>query len=167
MNLKRNYKMNAIVLSALFLILTGLVISGCIEKEAVKEPVSSEPSLYDRVGGINNIAVLIDDVIDRAYEDKVFAANPKIHKAHLGFPKPIYKFNATCLASMVMGGPHKYYGRSLADAHQHLDITEKEWTALINIFRDSMNSYNVAQKEQNEIIAILESTKGEVIKKNK
>ena len=37
--------------------------------------------------------------------------------------------------------------------------------ALIKIFRDSMTGFKVPKKEQNEVIAILESTKGDVVTK--
>ncbi len=121
------------------------------------------PSLYERLGGVNKIAVLIDDIIERAYANEVFKANPRIEKAHERFPKPAYKFNATALACMVMGGPQTYTGRSLTEAHQHLRVDEREWQELITIFRDSMNSFDVPQQEQNEVIAIIESTKGDIV----
>lgn len=126
-------------------------------------PATTSPSLYDRVGGVNAIAVLVDDVIERCYVDQVLHANPKIAEAHKRFPKPVYKFNATALACQVMGGPQKYTGRTIKEAHQHLNVTEKEWNALIKIFRDSMNSFKVPQKEQDEVIGIIESTKGDVV----
>ena len=132
---------------------------------ADEKPKAQSPSLYERLGGVNAIAVVIDDVIDRSYEDPVFHANPKIAAAHKRFPKPVYKYNATSLACQVMGGPQKYTGRTIKEAHQHLDITEKEWKELIKIFRDSMTSFKVPKKEQNEVIAILESTKGDVVAK--
>lgn len=128
-----------------------------------QKPVAQGPTLYERVGGIDNIAVLVADVIERAYINPVFAANPRIHEAHMRFPKEVYKFNATALACQVMGGPQVYTGRSLKDAHGHLNVTEKEWQELIRIFRDSMNSFNVPDTEQGEIIAIIESTKGQII----
>lgn len=127
------------------------------------KPATAEPSLYERVGGVNNIAVLVDDVIERSYVDPVLHANPKIAEAHKRFPKPVYKFNATALACQVFGGPQKYTGRTIKEAHQHLNVTEKEWAALIKIFRDSMNSFKVPQKEQDEVIGIIESTKGDVV----
>jgi hemoglobin len=127
------------------------------------KPGTASPSLYDRVGGVNNVAVLIDDVIERSYVDPVLHANSKIAEAHKRFPKPVYKFNATALACQVMGGPQKYTGRTIKEAHQHLNINEKEWNALIKIFRDSMSSFKVPQKEQDEIIGIIESTKGDVV----
>jgi hemoglobin len=159
MHLSSGFKRFAMVI-ALFVMVWG-ASAGCTHQKP--KPVAATPSLYERVGGVNNIAVLISDVIDRAYADPVFAANPRIHAAHLRFPKAIYKFNATNLACQVMGGPQVYRGRSLKEAHQHLNINEKEWQELIKIFRDSMNSYKVPAKEQGEIIAILESTRGDVM----
>jgi hemoglobin len=131
-------------------------------KKHVKKPPAG-PSLYERLGGINNIAPLVDDVIERSYASEVFKANPLIEEAHKRFPKAVYKYNATSLACMVMGGPQKYTGRSLKEAHQHLQVTEKEWQELLSIFRASMDSFRVPPKEQGEIIAIIESTKGDVV----
>jgi hemoglobin len=147
----------ALAAALLVLLFPGAAICGG------DKPVTGAPTLYERVGGVNNIAVLVDDVIERSYVDPVLHANPRIAEAHKRFPKPVYKFNATALACQVMGGPQKYTGRTIKEAHQHLNVTEKEWAALIKIFRDSMNSFKVPQKEQDEIIAIIESTKGDVV----
>ncbi len=143
---------------ALLLMVWG-ASTGCSHQK----PAPQQPSLYERLGGINNIAVVMDDIIERAYADPVFAANPKIHAAHLRFPKAAYKYNATALACQAMGGPQVYTGRSLKASHQHLGITEKEWTALIKMFHDSMDSFKVPAKEQAEIIAILEASKADVM----
>ncbi len=153
--------MNRMVLLALAALLVALWAgsAACADRK----PAPAGPSLYERVGGINNIAVLIDDIIERSYVDEVFKANPQIEEAHKRYPKAAYKYNATSLACMVMGGPQKYTGRSLKDAHQHLKITEVEWQELIKIFRESMNSFKVPLKEQNEIIGIIESTKGDIV----
>ncbi len=50
------------------------------------KPATTGPSLYERVGGVNNIAVLVDDIIERSYVDPVLHANPKIAEAHKRFP---------------------------------------------------------------------------------
>ena len=128
-----------------------------------QKPVAETPTLYERLGGINNIALVVDDVIERSYVDPVFEANPRIHAAHQRFPKAVYKFNATALACQVFGGPQVYTGRSLKEAHQHLKVTEKEWQALMRIFNDSMTSFNVPAREKEEIFAILNSTKGDIV----
>jgi len=154
--------MNRITHFATIAVLFGLglaALTGC----AHQAPGPTVPTLYERLGGINSIALVVDDVIERSYIDPVFAANPRIHEAHKRFPKAVYKYNATALACQVMGGPQLYTGRSLKEAHQHLKVTENEWQALIRIFRDSMNGFKVPAKEQDEIIAIIESTKDEIV----
>jgi hemoglobin len=156
---ERACRIVCLALAAVLLVPPWGVSSACDGKE----PAPTTPPLYERIGGINNIAVLIDDIIERAYVNEVFKANPLIEEAHKRFPKPAYKYNATSLACMVMGGPQQYTGRSLREAHQHLRISQREWQELIAIFRDSMDSFNVPQKEQNEVIAIIESTKGDII----
>jgi hemoglobin len=148
-----------LVMAALLVVPLWLFPAACAEQK----PAQASPTLYERLGGVNNIAVIIDDVIERSYVDEVFKANPMIEEAHKRYPKAAYKYNATALACMVMGGPQKYTGRSLKDSHQHLKITETEWQELKKIFKDSMTSFKVPEKEQNEILGIIESTKGEVL----
>lgn len=158
--MKKNgmYMMVQLALAAILVVPLWVSSATCAE-----QPAPAGPSLYERVGGINNIAVLIDDVIERSYADEVFKANPLIEEAHKRYPKAAYKYNATSLACMVMGGPQKYTGRSMKDAHQHLRVSEIEWQELIKIFHESMNSFKVPEKEQNEILGIIESTKGDIV----
>ena len=40
------------------------------------------PSLYDRLGGVYNIAVVVDDFIDRIMGDPRLNANPLVDEAH-------------------------------------------------------------------------------------
>lgn len=152
-------RMVFVALAAVLLVSLWSVSALCAEQKAAP----AGPSLYERVGGVNNIAVLIDDVIERSYVNEVFRANPEIEEAHKRYPKAAYKFNATALACMVMGGPQKYTGRSLKDAHQHLKVNEREWQELFKIFRDSMESFKVPEKEQAEILGIIESTRGDIV----
>ncbi len=159
MKKERTYRIVGRTLAVALLVMLWATAAQCADKK----PSAKAPSLYDRLGGINNIAVIIDDVIERSYADPVFHANPRISEAHKRFPKPVYKFNATALACQVMGGPQKYTGRTIKEAHKHLNVTEQEWKELIKIFRDSMTSFKVPQKEQGEVIAIIESTKGDVV----
>jgi hemoglobin len=44
-----------------------------------------EPTLYDRLGGLYNIAVVVDDFIDRIMVDARLNANPRVDEAHIEF----------------------------------------------------------------------------------
>jgi hemoglobin len=42
----------------------------------------TKPSLYDRLGGVYNIATVVDDFIDRIMVDARLNANPLVNDAH-------------------------------------------------------------------------------------
>ena len=55
------------------------------------------PSLYDRLGGIYNIATVVDDLIDRVMVDPRLNANPRVDEAHhrvsaAGFTRAVVRF---------------------------------------------------------------------------
>jgi hemoglobin len=140
--------------------------SGCSHQKPMPA-AHAMATLYERLGGSGNISVLVDEIIDRSYADPLFNANPRIREAHMHFPKAIYKFNATCLACQVFGGPKIYMGRSMKAAHWHLQINEAEWQELIKIFREVMAEHKVPAEEQGEILAIIQSTKGDIVHPSK
>ncbi len=45
-------------------------------------PPQETPSLYDRLGGVYNIATVVDDIIDRIMVDERLNANPRVNEAH-------------------------------------------------------------------------------------
>jgi hemoglobin len=65
-----------------------------------------------------------------------------------------------CQAS---GGPEKYTGRGMKESHQHLNITEKEWQAMLADFKKVLDKFKVPEQEQNELITIVESTKKDIV----
>ncbi len=45
-------------------------------------------SLYDRLGGVYNIAAVVDDFIDRIMANPALNSNPKVDEAHHRVSKP-------------------------------------------------------------------------------
>jgi hemoglobin len=124
---------------------------------------SQEKSLYDRLGGAYNIAAVVDDFIERLLVNEVLNANPAIKEARERVPKAGLKYRVTALVSQVAGGPEKYAGRSMKEAHAHLHITEAEWQAMVAEFKKSLDKFKVPAPEQKELIAIVESTKKDIV----
>jgi hemoglobin len=48
-------------------------------------------------------------------------------------------------------------------AHTGMKITEAEWQALRDDFKACLDSFGVGETEQNELFAIVESTKGDIV----
>ncbi|HXH04691.1 MAG TPA: group 1 truncated hemoglobin [Candidatus Competibacteraceae bacterium] len=122
-----------------------------------------QKSLYDRLGGEYAIATVVDSFIDLLLLNDVLNANPAIREARDRVPRAGLKFHVTNLVCQVTGGPCKYTGRSMKQAHAHLNITEKEWQAMVMDFRRVLNNYKVPEQEQKELFAIVESTKAEIV----
>src|SRR5499426_2498578 len=121
-------------------------------------------ALYDRLGGVYSIATVVDDFIERLLVNETLNANPVINEARARVPKAGLKFHVTALVCEVTGGPCKYSGRSMKDAHAHLNINEVQWQAMVTDFRKTLDSFKVPAKEQEELIAIVGGTKNDIVK---
>jgi hemoglobin len=64
---------------------------------------------------------------------------------------------------MGTGGPHKYTGRDMRTTHTGMNINEEEWISATDDTIEALEANEVAEKEKNEVIAILESLKGDVV----
>ncbi len=69
----------------------------------------------------------------------------------------------TTLVCQVTGGPCKYVGRDMKTAHTHLNINEEQWQAMLADFRKTLDKFNVPPAEQDELVAIVNSTKPEIV----
>ncbi len=145
------------------LLLGLLLLFAQVAKAQEQKKMPKEKSLYDRLGGVYPIAVVVDDFLDRVVDDSVLNANPRIKEARDRVPKAGLRYRVTELVCQVTGGPCTYTGRSMKDSHAHLNITEKEWQALLHDFRQSLDKFKVPEKEQQELIAIVESTKKDIV----
>jgi len=123
----------------------------------------SETSLYERLGGVYAIATVVDDFIDRLLVNEVLNANPAIDAARQRVPPAGLKYRVTELVCQAAGGPCTYTGRSMKEAHAHLNITEREWQAMIADLKKSLAKFEVPEREQAELLAIVESTKGQIV----
>lgn len=119
-------------------------------------------SLYERLGGAYPISVVVDSFIDLLLVNDTLNANPAIKAARDRVPAAGLKFHVTALVCQTTGGPCQYTGRAMKPSHAHLNISEKEWQAMLADFRRVLNNYGVPAKEQQELVAIVESTKQDI-----
>jgi hemoglobin len=123
---------------------------------------TTKPALYDRLGGVYSIAAVVDDFIDRVMHNPVLNANPAVDEAP---SRERGGLQILCDGDGLLGyrRPQKYTGRAMSESHKHLKITESEWTAFCKDFHDTMAKFNVPEAERNELFAIVESTKGDIV----
>lgn len=125
--------------------------------------MTAKPSLYERLGGVYAIAAVVDDFIDRIMVDSRLNANPKVDEAHHRVSKAGFKYLVTEQVCWAAGGPQKYTGKSMRDSHAHLDITEFEWQSFLDDLRLTFDKFEVPAAERAELLAIVESTKSDIV----
>jgi len=67
------------------------------------------------------------------------------------------------MACWATGGPQTHTGRSMADAHRHLNITHKQWEAFMDDFRQTLDRFRVLIVDQAELKAIVGCTYGDIV----
>lgn len=151
-----------LAVTRIFVLVSFLLITQF--NSALAQEGAEGTSLYDRLGGAYTIAGVIDDFIDRLFIDPIITANKKV-AAEIGrINKAGLKYLLTEMVCEESGGPQKYTGRSMKESHEHMNITEAEWLAMVKDFLATLKKFNVLEKEQNELLAIVGSTKKDIVK---
>jgi hemoglobin len=120
-------------------------------------------SLYERLGGVYAIAVVVDDFIDRIMGDPRLNANPRVDEAHHRVSPQGFKYYVTEQVCWAAGGPQTYSGRSMLDTHRELLISAEEWDAFMDDFHQTLTKFDVPERERGELVAIVESTKDDIV----
>lgn len=119
--------------------------------------------LYDRLGGLAPISVVVSDFIDVLVPDPVLNANPAIDAARTRVPASYLKYHVTALVCQTTGGPCQYHGRGMKESHAHLNITEQEWARMVTLFKEVLAKHSVPAKEAGELLDIVGSTKADIV----
>lgn len=128
---------------------------------------AQETSLYSRLGGVYSISAVVDDFVDKLLSNPTITTNKDVIAAMNKINKPGLKYLITEMICEASGGPQKYSGKKMKDAHQGLNISESEWQATVKDLVSSLNKFNVPEKEQTELLAIVEGTKLDIVSEKK
>lgn len=122
-----------------------------------------QQTLYDRLGGLAPISVVVSDFIDALVPDAILNANPAIDAARKRVPAAYLKYQVTAMVCQATGGPCQYIGRTMKASHAHMNITEKEWDRMVTLFKEVLAKHGVPAKETQELLDIVGSTKGDIV----
>ena len=146
---------------ALAVLLVGVVPAAAMAADGEM----TKPSLYERLGGLAPISVVVSDFLDVLVPDPVLNRNPHIDAARKRVPAPYLKYHVTAMVCQATGGPCQYSGRGMKESHTHLKITEKEWDRMVVLFKEVLAKHKVPVAETAELLAIIDSTKGDIVVK--
>lgn len=127
----------------------------------------AEKSLYERLGGIYAIAGVVDRFSDALLKNpKIVDANPELKEWHtVTYRNRLagLKFLRTLWSASVAGGPFKYTGEPLRDAHLKLHITPEVFDEVILVeLGRSLDHFKVPAREKEEVLAAFKAQKKDV-----
>lgn len=127
---------------------------------AMQPPAAAAPrTLYDRLGGKSAITSVVDSFVARV------AADARINKKFARSDIPRVKTMLVDQICGAAGGPCKYTGRSMKEAHRNMAVTEGEFNALVEDLVATLHQFNVPKAEQDELLAILGPMKSDIVEK--
>ena len=122
----------------------------------------TQRSLYDRLGGYDAIAAVVDDFIGRLIADnqleKFFAGHSADSKMRI---RQII-LDQLCAAAR---GPCVYTGRDMKTTHKGLGITAADWDAAVKHLVESMDKFKVPKTEKDELLSFVASVKQDIVEK--
>jgi hemoglobin len=124
------------------------------------EGTKSGQTLYQRLGGYDVIASIIDDLLSRMRND------PKMQRFGAGRGTDSLARARQLLVDQICaltGGPCVYIGRDMKTSHAGLHITESEWDTNLQYTLQALDKHRIPAKEKAEFIALFERYRADIV----
>ena len=137
----------------------ALVVNVLAAGPALSEP-GAERSLYERLGGYDAVSAVVDDFAAKLFDDPVVGARffGMSDDSRESFRQK--NKNLVCAAT---GGPCQIISRSALQTHAGLGIKASEFNIVAGHLVDTLNEFNVPEREHNELMAIIGSLRPDIV----
>jgi hemoglobin len=120
---------------------------------------TTQRTLYDRLGGRDAIAMVVDSFVGRV------AADSRINKKFARSDVPRVKSMLVAQICNATGGPCTYTGRSMKEAHRNMGVTDGEFDALVEDLVATLNQFNVAKADQDALLTTLGAMRADIVER--
>jgi len=118
---------------------------------------ASDTNLYHRLGGKKAINAIVIEFINNINADNRIS----VRFAHTDLVHLKKMLDAQICADS--GGPCKYKGKSMKDAHAGMNIQDSEFNALVEDLVKALDEHKVQDKEKNDLLDILGPMKPDIV----
>lgn len=149
-------------------LILSLCLAGCsapLKDESATEaaaPEGEKPSLYSRLGGEPTLKAFADQFVQQLALNNTIMKNPIVAGA-MSKPHKNHKEKLATLLCQITGGPCKYEGRSVKDAHGTLKITQNEWKEMTRVFIQVLKKMKVPKRERTELARLVAKYKNQIV----
>jgi hemoglobin len=133
--------------------------SGGSENPCGANPCGGERSLYERLGGVDAIRLVVDDFVANV------AADARINRFFAKTDIDQLKRHLVDQICSATGGPCEYKGRGMKETHQGMGVSEADFNALVEDLKKSLDKFKVPAKEQGELLGALAGMQPDIVEK--
>ena len=129
-----------------------------------QDPAAKPKSLYQRIGGYDMIAKIVDDFGPKLGKD------PKIAPLLAGVSAEHRMRNRQLIVDQLCeatGGPCFYIGRTMLSSHQGLGITEDHFKQAGVLMVETLDKFKIGEPEKSEFLAIIGKLPPDIVEKKK
>lgn len=117
-------------------------------------------TLYQRLGGYDAIAAVVDDFFGRMMKD---AQLSRFFAGHGTDSKSRVRQLTVDFICKAAGGPCVYTGRSMKAVHTGMKITGGDWDASVKHLVVTLDKFKVPQKEKDEVLGMISGLKKDIV----
>jgi hemoglobin len=120
----------------------------------------AKKSLYERLGGYDAIAAVVDDLLQRLFSDPHVGV---YWKGHNNDSKKRDRQVLVDYLCQVVGGPVVYTGRDMKTAHAGLGISDSDWQVTAGHLSATLDKLHVPEPEKQEVLTFVSSLKRDIV----
>ena len=118
---------------------------------------SKQQTLYEKFGGHDGIA----QVVESFYETVLVHPDVAPFFAETNMKKQ--KEHQTNFVSFCLGGPNKYSGRNMREAHAHMKLTDKEFNVIAELLAAALKKHGASSEDIDSVLKVVATTHDDVL----
>jgi hemoglobin len=126
-------------------------------------PVDAAPpqTLYDRLGGKDGVDAVVDSFT------KNLLADPRVNRLFKKSKDGLAQFKQHMAEQICQlgAGPCQYSGKSMADAHKGMGITDSQFDAVVEDLKLALDEKGASEQDKSELFAALAPMKADIVTK--
>lgn len=130
-------------------ILSVALCFGALCAPVQAQTTASDDTLYQQLGAQPGLVKLMDDFVAR------LIADPRMHPFFKDVDQAHLKKQLIDQFCEVSGGPCTLKGPDMKTAHAGIDVTKRDFNALVEVLQTSMDAQGIAFTTQNRLLAKL------------
>jgi hemoglobin len=112
-------------------------------------------TVYAKCGGIFGVSAFADRCMDKWMADATLNANEAVATWHQKAQRCGFKFLVVQILGNLTGGPQRYTGRPIDEAHKHLNISGEEWDRFMEIFYSVCEEFQLPDDLVGDLTALM------------